>query len=398
MSQPESTCKGDKMNDTSVIVATPNSLLRNRLASIVDKTPNFKVIARTADLMNTYNEVEERLPRAVLIADVLARLPEFEVMRALFSALDIRWLIVTTSSAAGRSATRADTAPLKRSDLFAVAADAPENEIINQLRSLTRTPVSIRPAIRAAAPSPSPKPVNVRAAETTLRSAASLQRPSTTANQMRQAKTSSAPPLRSTAPPNRLVLIGASTGGVDALLSVLASFSANCPPTLIVQHTGSGFGESLVGLLNRQCQAHVQLASGTTALRPGLILVGAGTKQHLVLENAKSWRAGLSGDAAISGHLPSVDALFQSAVSMAGKVTAALLTGMGRDGANGLKALRDAGAFTIAQNEATSVVYGMPRAAAELDAADLVLPLDDIGPALLKTTAGQVTPRRELTK
>jgi two-component system chemotaxis response regulator CheB len=370
------------MAETSIVVASPDARQRTHLAGIVDRMPRFTVIARTADLMNTYNEVEERLPKAVLIADVLARLPEFEVMRALFSALDIRWLIVTSNPASNGSVLqpRAATA-----DLFAVPSDASPDEIATQLLSLTRTAPSRKPpALKAALGHPP-----VRRADAAQMTTSSARGQPTNC---RHAAPPTAPlrPALATRPegrPRSLVVIGASTGGVDALLTLLGAFDEHCPATLIVQHTGAGFGESLAALLDRQCRARVQLVHDSIDLQTGLVLVGAGTRQHLVIEDRATLRAGLSGTTPESGHLPSVDALFRSAVPLGPRVCAALLTGMGRDGAEGLRALHDAGAYTVAQDQASSVVYGMPRAAVALGATDAVLPIGQIGPALLKAAA-----------
>lgn len=167
------------------------------------------------------------------------------------------------------------------------------------------------------------------------------------------------------------------------MLGVLTQFPEDCPPTMVVQHTGFGFGESLAGLLNRQCLPNVLLATGPLPIRRGQILIGAGTRSHLVIDGRAGTRAICVKEAPVAGHIPSVDMLFASAVPLATRVSAALLTGMGRDGADGMKALFEAGAFTIAQNEASCVVYGMPRAAVQNGSVRRILPLDRIAEALL---------------
>lgn len=357
----------------SVVIATPDAMQRNRLAHLVDRMPEFEVITRTADLMNTYNEVEERMPKAVLIADVLARLPEFEVMRALFATLDVRWLVVMTTRANTRPEVSVQDFRPGGSDLFSIPADAPEDLFYRQLCSLTRTPRNQQPLAKRHVP-PTP-----------IRPVQSIPRQETFVQKRPVQATAPPPPapLATAGRQDRLILIGASTGGVDALLTVLSRFPRSCPPTLVVQHTGTGFGESLAGLLNRQCLPEVRLASGPITLRPGQIVIGAGTKSHLIVEAGSTLRATTEQTDPVSGHVPSVDMLFHSAVHLAHRVSAAILTGMGRDGANGMKALYDAGAFTVAQDESTSVVYGMPRAAVESNAICKILPLDQIGSALL---------------
>lgn len=417
----------------TVVVASPDAAQRNRLFEIVNRIPDFEVIARTGDLMNTYNQVEERLPKAVLIADVLADLPEFEVMRALFSTLDIRWLVVTSANRRARFGTAPFGADEPGSDLFSVPADAPETTYVQQLCALTRSAQVLRPAAKRRAPfaKPSDNRVESRvpAARGNMRAPAeTLKQTPASANAVREVVSRNAPTRPLAASPGRgaagrttpasvrpangdlarqvprssgrerMILIGASTGGVDALLTVLTGFPADCPPTLVVQHTGTGFGESLAGLLDRQCLPDVRLANGPTEVRRGQILIGAGIRSHLVLEKGAGLRATILEEGPVAGHVPSVDVLFRSAIHLAPQVSAAILTGMGRDGAEGMKALHDAGAFTIAQDEASCVVYGMPRAAVENNAVSKVVPLTRIGETLLADNGSRRIAGKEMQK
>lgn len=194
---------------------------------------------------------------------------------------------------------------------------------------------------------------------------------------------------------DKCLLIGASTGGVDALIAILQAFPEDCPPTAIVQHTGRGFSESLVQLLARRCRPRVLCAEDGLALRTGMVCIAAGTTGHLTLSGAETALSGLSCSVrpgpAVSGHLPSIDMLFRSARPFAQRVVAAILTGMGQDGASGLLDLRRAGAVTLGQDQASSVVYGMPKAAWDLGAVQRQLPLNQIARELL-SSAGPAQP------
>lgn len=181
-----------------------------------------------------------------------------------------------------------------------------------------------------------------------------------------------------------LVLIGSSTGGVEALTSLLSRFPADCPPVVIAQHMLPGFTKSLTDHLNRSCQPHVQEATEKGALQRGNIYFAPSGQGHTTIERKGTLRSRVRMGSPRNGHMPSVDELFDSAALVKGlSIAAALLTGMGKDGADGLLKLRQGGARTIAQDENSSLIYGMPRAAAELGAADEILPLQSIASALL---------------
>ncbi len=185
-------------------------------------------------------------------------------------------------------------------------------------------------------------------------------------------------------PDGRLVAIGSSTGGVEALLTVLSAFPANCPPTVITQHMPGTFTRSFAERLNKVCAADVSEAVDGAPLGVGKIYLAPGGESHLQVVGSTSLRCRLSHEAAVNGHRPSVDVLFDSVSKASGKAAlGVILTGMGRDGAQGLLAMRQAGASTIGQNESTSVVYGMPKVAFEVGAVERQLPLERIGAAII---------------
>jgi two-component system chemotaxis response regulator CheB len=193
------------------------------------------------------------------------------------------------------------------------------------------------------------------------------------------------PVSRDYVPGDRLLAIGSSTGGVEALLTILASFPANCPPTVITQHMPGTFTSSFAKRLDRSCAANVTEAVDGARLAIGQIYLAPGGVAHLeVVGSAGAWRCRLREGETVSGHRPSVDVLFSSIAAAAGaRSVGMILTGMGRDGARGLLAMRAAGAATFGQDEATSVVYGMPKAAFEDGAVATQLPLQNAAAAML---------------
>lgn len=187
-------------------------------------------------------------------------------------------------------------------------------------------------------------------------------------------------------PGELVVAIGSSTGGVEALLTLLAQFPANCPPTLITQHMPAAFTTRFAERLNRICAPHVAEARDGEAVQPGCIYL-APSHAHLELARQGGLRCRLSDTERVSGHRPSVDVLFRSVARACGaKALGVILTGMGRDGAQGLAELRRQGAPTIGQDEASCVVYGMPKSAFELGAVMHQLPLEKIADRILQLT------------
>jgi two-component system chemotaxis response regulator CheB len=188
-------------------------------------------------------------------------------------------------------------------------------------------------------------------------------------------------------PSDKVIAIGSSTGGVEALIAVLTRFPANCAPTVITQHMPPVFTRNLAQRLDRMCAPQVLEATHGAPLKAGTVYVAPGGEQHLEVSGSGQTCV-LKPGGPVNGHCPSVDRLFMSVARHIGpRAVGALLTGMGRDGAQGLLDMRRAGARTYAQDEASSVVYGMPRAAVEIGAAEHQYSLARIGPAVVEATA-----------
>lgn len=180
-----------------------------------------------------------------------------------------------------------------------------------------------------------------------------------------------------------LFVIGASTGGVAALETVLSMLDPQGPPVMIVQHMPGNFLISFTERLNRQLQQTVKLAHEGMTLNRGDIVLAPGEGQHTELRKRNgAWVCHHSANDPPALHCPSVDTMFLSVVEHAKDITASILTGLGKDGANGLLQLANGGARTFGQDEETCVVYGMPRAAKAIGAVQRELPLESIGPAM----------------
>lgn len=187
----------------------------------------------------------------------------------------------------------------------------------------------------------------------------------------------------------KVMAIGSSTGGVQALARILPVFPGDSPAILIVQHMPEGFTASFAKRLDGLCDMEVREAKDGDLVQDGLVLLAPGGTRHMTVRWIGAlYRIALTEGTHVNFSRPSVDVLFRSVATAAGvNAVGAILTGMGRDGAAGLLEMRKAGGRTIAQDENTSVVYGMPAIAAEMGAANLVLPLDSIPDAMMRDPA-----------
>lgn len=182
---------------------------------------------------------------------------------------------------------------------------------------------------------------------------------------------------------NIVIAIGASTGGTEAMASVIRDMKRDTPGVVMVQHMPEGFTQIYAERLNNEGELTVKEAKTGDVVRPGLVLLAPGDRHMRLIKVNGTYQVDCRMGARVSGHCPSVDVLFESVAEVAGKdAIGILMTGMGRDGANGLLAMKKAGARTIGQDEKTCVVYGMPKAAYELGAVDYQVPLDQMAQRL----------------
>ncbi len=188
----------------------------------------------------------------------------------------------------------------------------------------------------------------------------------------------------------QIICIGASTGGVEALREIITALPPNSPAVLVTQHMPGSFTTSFAERLNKISKVTVLEASQNQRVLPGHVYIAPGDHHLELARSGANYICHLHDGPTVSGHRPSVNVLFESAAKVAGKNTVGvILTGMGRDGAEGLLSMRQAGAVTIGQDEASCIVYGMPRAAFELGAVEKQYPLTSIVGAMFKALEKQ---------
>jgi two-component system chemotaxis response regulator CheB len=184
--------------------------------------------------------------------------------------------------------------------------------------------------------------------------------------------------------PNGIIAVGASTGGTEALRVFLTALPTDCPPVVIVQHMPEVFTRAFAERLNRECEIEVEEARDGDRLQTGRALIAPGNRHMLVNRSGEELAVQIIDGPLVSRHRPSVDVLFRSvAISVGSKAIGVIMTGMGDDGAQGLCEMKEAGAATIAQNEASCIVFGMPKEAISRGAVDAVVPLEQLASAAL---------------
>jgi two-component system, chemotaxis family, protein-glutamate methylesterase/glutaminase len=190
--------------------------------------------------------------------------------------------------------------------------------------------------------------------------------------------------------PNGVIAVGASTGGTEALRVFLTALPTDCPPVVIVQHMPEVFTRAFAERLNRECEIEVEEARDGDRLQTGRALIAPGNRHMLVNRSGEELAVQIIDGPLVSRHRPSVDVLFRSvAISVGPRAVGVIMTGMGDDGAQGLSEMKEAGAATIAQDEASCVVFGMPKEAIARGAVNFVVPLEQIAGATLNIHSKQ---------
>jgi two-component system chemotaxis response regulator CheB len=204
---------------------------------------------------------------------------------------------------------------------------------------------------------------------------------------------------RLTGMPNGIIAVGASTGGTEALRVFLAALPTDCPPVVIVQHMPEGFTRAFAERLNKECAIEVEEARDGDRLKTGKALIAPGNRHMLINRGGEELVVQIMDGPLVSRHRPSVDVLFRSvAISVGAKAVGVIMTGMGDDGAQGLCEMKEAGAATIAQDEASCIVFGMPKEAIARGGVSVIVPLDQIASTALNAQSSLAGWKEELLK
>lgn len=342
------------------LIVDDSASVRRTLTDILSADPEIQVIGAACDPYAAARRIAQEVPDVITLDVEMPRMDGITFLRRLMAQHPVP--VVMCSSLAGES-----SATLMQA-LEAGAVDVIPKPRVDTKQFLLESSVRICDAVKAAA-----RANLKRLPQRLAASAAATQQAGGHAEVERSAPSPRNLMLRL---PETVVCMGASTGGTESLRVVLEALPADCPAIVIVQHMPEKFTAAFAKRLDGLCAAEVKEAEDGDAVLRGRVLIAPGNLHTSLQRNGREFHVRVKHGPLVSRHRPSVDMLFRSAAQCAGRnAVGILMTGMGCDGADGLLEMRNAGAATVAQDEATSVVFGMPKEAIERGAAMKILPL-----------------------
>ena len=352
-----------------VLIVDDSASVRQTLIGILDAAPDIEVLGTASDPYIAARRIQDDVPDVIILDLEMPRMDGLTFLRKIMAQKPIPVIICSTLTEKGSA--------ILFEVLEAGAVDVLPKPRIDTRQFLLESSVRVCDAVRAAARSrlrSGPRPSRLVEAKLT----ADVMIPPPT-------------PGRVVTQTDRIVCIGVSTGGTESLRDVLEVLPLDCPGIVIVQHMPEHFTAAFAKRLNGICAIEVKEAEDGDAVKPGRALIAPGGRHMLVQRRGSSYVVAVKDGPLVSRHRPSVDVMFRSSAQCAGgNALGIIMTGMGDDGANGLLEMRKAGAFTIAQDEESCVVFGMPKEAIERGAAAKVVPLDRMHMEILRFGASAI--------
>ncbi|MFO1456311.1 MAG: chemotaxis response regulator protein-glutamate methylesterase [Steroidobacteraceae bacterium] len=363
-------------NKIRVLIVDDNAIDRELLTSFLEEQPDFEVVGQAADAFEARGKVKSLRPDVLTLDVSMPGMSGIQFLSNLMRLQPMPVVMCSATTEAGADVTL---------EALAIGAVDFVTKPGTGSRTLTEYRDTVVAKLRAAAYAQVRRPTVTGATGAPLRTTPGSQ---------------SVPAHPAAARLGRavdVIAIGASTGGVAAIESLLETVPAGVlPPVLVTQHIPAGFSRRFAERLHAQLPHTVLEATPDARLEPGHVYIAPGGQQFSIVRRGDGYRCVVERGERVNLHRPSVDVLFHSVAEHAGsRAIGVMLTGMGSDGAQGMRAMRERGAYNIVQDEASSTVWGMPGAAAELGAAHLQLPLPRIGPTLCQIVGAVVPPPRD---
>ncbi|MBF0620770.1 MAG: chemotaxis response regulator protein-glutamate methylesterase [Magnetococcales bacterium] len=354
-----------------VLVVDDSAVVRQTLTKILTSDPQIEVVGNAPDPFVAAERIKSLVPDVITLDVEMPRMDGLTFLRKIMSQHPIPVVMCSTLTEKG-----SETA-IKSMEFGAI--DIITKPKLGTKEFLEESRIRICDVVKAAA---SANPNTIRIRRNARASSVKVQ-PKLTADAVLAAPTSRA----MTQTTDKVVAVGASTGGTEALRVFLEGLPGDCPPIVIVQHMPEKFTRAFAERLNTICQMNVKEAEHNDSVVRGRALIAPGNKHMILKRSGARYYVELKDGPLVSRHRPSVDVLFRSAARYAGKnVVGVIMTGMGDDGARSMKEMKDAGSINIAQDEASCVVYGMPNEAVKHGGVDKSLPLNKIADEVMRLT------------
>ncbi len=351
-----------------VLIVDDSAVVRQVVTQMLQRDPGIEVIGAASDPLFAINHMQRQWPDVIVLDIEMPRMDGLTFLKKIMAERPTPVVICSSLAETGAEAT------MNALSSGAVAVITKPKIGVKQF--LTDSANDVVQAVKAAARS------NVR--KLSGAGAASMPRPKLSADAVIDAGLGSGARMVQTT--EHIVAIGTSTGGTQALERVLTCLPAVTPGIVIVQHMPEKFTAMFADRLNSLCDMEIREARHGDRVIAGRALIAPGGKHMMLARSGAQYTVEVIDGPLVNRHRPSVDVLFRSCAKFAGRnALGVLMTGMGDDGARGLKEMHDAGATTIAEDESTCVVFGMPKEAIKLGAVDRVLPLDAIPSAILSS-------------
>ena len=359
-----------------VIVVDDSALVRSLLAEIINRQPDMECIGTANDPLIAREMIRELNPDVITLDVEMPRMDGIDFLGRLMRLRPMPVVMISTLTERGAEVT------MKALELGAVDfVSKPRVGLANGLNELaTQIVDKIRvAAVAQVRRAPAPRPATAARGAVGAGAGAVSTAPAPSASMGLLGRLST----------EKLIFIGASTGGTEAIKEILVNLPADCPAIVITQHMPPGFTTSFAARLNSLSQITVKEASHGERILPGHAYIAPGGKQFHISRSGANYVAVVDDGPAVNRHKPSVEVLFKSGAALVGRnAYAIMLTGMGNDGAAAMREMKDAGSYNYVQDEASCIVFGMPREAIAHGAADEVLPLTQIAPALVAKLRG----------
>jgi two-component system chemotaxis response regulator CheB len=354
------------MNKIRVMIVDDSAVVRQVVQAILERDPSIRVIGAASDPIFALDRMNRGEWPDVIVLDVeMPRMDGISFLKKIMAEHPTPVVICSTLTEKGAETTM--------QALAAGAVSIVTKPKVGLKQFLTESATDLIVAVKEAAQADARrlKPAFAQMSRVAPKLTADAMLPPAGAQAMAQTT-------------ERIVAVGTSTGGTQALEAVLTALPRVCPGIIIVQHMPEKFTASFAARLNSLCEIEVREAQDNDRVIPGLALIAPGGRHMLIKRSGAYYHVEVKDGPLVNRHRPSVDVLFRSVAKFAGKnATGIIMTGMGDDGARGLKEMHDAGASTVAQDEATCVVFGMPKEAIKLGGVDRVMGLQDIPRAIL---------------